>query len=139
MHENPCTALKDIDFGENVYDVNFERIAADQDIRDLILDITQYEDLFGQGNPEPLIHIMDINLTKRDISIIGKNQDTVRIEKFGIIYMQFHAKEMIQKLAEYDSIKLEVVGRANLNEWMGNYTPQIFITNYQIEDGALGF
>ena len=139
FHAYANEALKDIDFGENVYDVNFERIAADQDIKDLILDIAQYEDLFGQGNPEPLIHIKDINLTKRDISIIGKNQDTVRIEKFGIIYMQFHAKEMIQKLAEYDSIKLEVVGRANLNEWMGNYTPQIFITNYQIEDGALGF
>ena len=46
---------------------------------------------------------------------------------------------MIQELAQYGAIKLEVVGRANLNEWMGNYTPQIFITNYQIEDGSLGF
>ena len=53
--------------------------------------------------------------------------------------MQFHAKEMIQKLAEYDSIKLEVVGRANVNYWGGYATPQIFISNYQIEDGTLGF
>jgi len=70
---------------------------------------------------------------------MGKNQDTVKIEKFGIAYMKFHAKDFINELAKYDSIKLEVVGRANLNEWGGTYTPQIFITNYQIEDGSLGF
>ena len=128
-----------VDFGENWYEVNFERIAADSDINDLILDIAQHEDIFGQGNTEPLIHIKDINLTKNDIHIIGKNADTVRIEKFGITYLKFHAKDMIQELAQYEAIKLEVVGRANLNEWMGNYTPQIFITNYQIEDGSLGF
>ena len=70
---------------------------------------------------------------------MGKNQDTVKIEKFGIAYMKFHAKEFIKELAKYDMIKLEVVGRANLNEWGGYETPQIFITNYQIEDGSLGF
>ena len=53
--------------------------------------------------------------------------------------MKFHAKQMIEDLLKYDEIKLEVVGRANLNEWMGHYTPQIFISNYQIEDNALGF
>lgn len=90
-------------------------------------------------NNEPLIHVKDINITKNDVQIMGKNADTVKITKFGIAYMKFHAKEFIEELGKYDSIKLEVVGRANLNEWMGNYTPQIFISNYQIEDGTLGF
>ena len=70
---------------------------------------------------------------------MGKSADTVKIVKFGIAYMKFHAKEMLEELAKYNEIKLEVVGRANLNEWMGRYTPQIFISNYQIEDNALGF
>ena len=70
---------------------------------------------------------------------MGKTQDTVKITKFGIAYMKFHAKDMIEQLGQYDEIKLEVVGRANLNEWMGRYTPQIFISNYQIEDNTLGF
>ena len=81
----------------------------------------------------------DINITKNDIRIMGKNSDTVKIEKFGIAYMKFHAKDFIQELAKYDDIKLEIVGRPNLNEWMGNYTPQIFIENYQISNGALEF
>lgn len=92
-----------------------------------------------QGNPEPLIHITDINITKNDIQILGRNADTLKITKFGIVYMKFHAKDMIQELAEYDSIKLEIVGRANLNEYYGNVTPQIFISNYEISDNMLGF
>jgi hypothetical protein len=70
---------------------------------------------------------------------MGKASTTVKIEKFGISYIKFHAPKFIQELDKYDSIKLEIVGKANLNEWMGTYTPQIFITSYQVEDGTLGF
>ena len=139
FHDYANEKLANIDFGENWYEVNFERIAADQDIEQLIYDITEHEDLWGQSNPEPLIHIRDINITKHDVQVMGKSADTVKIVKFGIAYMKFHAKQMLEDLAKYDVIKLEVVGRANLNEWMGQYTPQIFISNYQIEDGALAF
>ena len=139
FHEYANTELANVDFGESWYEVNFERIAADQDIKDLICDIAAHEDIWGQGNPEPLVHIKDINITKSDVRIMGKNQDTVKIEKFGIAYMKFHAKDFIQELGQYDSVKLEVVGRANLNEWGGYQTPQIFITNYQIDDNTLGF
>ena len=139
FHEYANEKLANVDFGENWYEVNFERIAADQDIEQLIYNIAEHEDLWGQGNPEPLIHIRDINITKHDVQIMGKSADTVKIVKFGIAYMKFHAKQMLEDLAKYDVIKLEVVGRANLNEWMGQYTPQIFISNYQVEDGTLGF
>ena len=139
FHTYANEALKDVDFGESWYEVNFERIAADTDLEDLIYDITSHENIWGQGNNEPLIHIKDINITSKDIQIMGKTQDTVKITKFGIAYMKFHAKDMIEELKKYPEIKLEVVGRANLNEWMGHYTPQIFISNYQIEDNTLGF
>ena len=139
FHEYANRELTNVDFGESWYEVNFERIAADSDIRDLIIDIAAHEDIWGQGCAEPLIHISDINITKSDIKIMGKNQDTVKIEKFGIAYMKFHAKDFINELAQYDSIKLEVVGRANLNFFAGIYTPQIFIVNYEIKDNTLGF
>lgn len=139
FHEYANKVLENVDFGENWYEVNFERIAADQDIVDIIYDVAKYEDIFGQGNPEPLIHVKDINLTKNDIQVLGKNADTVKIEKFGVTYMKFHAKEMIEELSQYDSIKLEVVGRSNLNEYYGRTTPQIFISDYEIKDNSLGF
>ena len=139
FHEYANKELANVDFGEAWYEVNFERIAADSDIVDIITDTTGYEDIWGQHNPEPLIHVKDINITKNDVKIMGKNSDTVKIEKFGVTYMKFHAKDMIEELGKYDNIKLEVVGRGNMNEWMGSYTPQLFISSYQIEDGSLGF
>ena len=139
FHEYANKELANVDFGETWYEVNFERIAADQDITDIIYDITKYEDIWGQHNNEPLIHVKDINITSKDVRVMGKNSDTVKIEKFGVTYMKFHAKDFLNDLSKYDNIKLEVVGRGNLNEWMGSYTPQLFISNYQVEDGALGF
>lgn len=140
FHDYANEKLADVDFGESCYDVNFERIAADPDIRDLIIDITKHEDIYGQHNPEPLIHVKDINITNKDIRIMGRNLDTVKIEKFGIAYMKFHAKDFIEEIKQYNGdIKLEIVGKANLNEWNHTYTPQIFIANYQISDNTLGF
>ena len=139
FHEYANKELANVDFGETWYEVNFERIAADSDIVDIITDVTKNEGIWGQHNPEPLIHVKDINITKNDIKVMGKNSDTVKIEKFGVVYMKFHAKDFLEELSKYNSIKLEVVGRGNMNEWMGSYTPQLFISNYQIEDGSLGF
>lgn len=139
FHDYANKELADVDFGQNTYEVNFERIAADNDIADIIYDVTSHEDIWGQHNPEVLIHVKDINITKNDIRLMGKDSSTVKIEKFGISYMKFHAKDFIEKLGKYDNIKLEIVGRANLNQWGGQSIPQIFISDYEISDGSLGF
>lgn len=139
FHNWANDALKTIDFGENCYDVNFERIAADTDLGALIQDIGKHDGIWGQQNPQPLIYVTDINITSNDVQIMGKNKDTVKFEKFGIAYMKFHAKDLIEELAQHPNMKIEVVGRANLNEWGGRVTPQIFIEDIEVRDNALGF
>ena len=139
FHKWANDALVNIDFGENCYDVNFERIAADEDIRDIILDIGSHDGIWGQQNDQPLIHVSDINVTMSDVKIMGKNMDTVKIEKFGIAYMKFHAKDLIEDLHKYSKVKLEIVGRANVNYWGGNIIPQIFIDDYEVKDNEYGF
>lgn len=139
FHKWANEALIGIDFGENCYEVNFDRIAADDDLADIICDIGAYNGIWGQGNPEPMIHISDINITMNDVQVIGKNKDTVKFEKFGIAYMKFHAKDLIEELNKHPDMKIEVVGRANLNEWGGKVTPQIFIEDIEVKDNALGF
>lgn len=139
FHDYANKELANIDFGENWYEVNFERIAADKDIRDLIEDLTTHNDIWGQHNNEPMIHIMDINVTPSDIQIMGKNQDTVKVMKNGIAYMFFKCKDRIDEFKKYKQMKIDLVGRANMNEWMGNFTPQIFVSDFDINDGSLGF
>ena len=140
FHEYANFALKNIDFGEDVYEVNFERIAADSDLKNLIREIGSEKNIWGQNNPIPYIHVTDINIIRDDITVMGKNKDTVKFEKFGISYLKFHAKELIEQLEKYSEMKVEVVGKANLNEWNGMVTPQIFIEGIEVkEDDICGF
>ena len=139
FHDYANKELANIDFGENWYEVNFERIAADKDIRDLIEDLTTHNDIWGQHNNEPMIHIMDINVTSSNIQIMGKNQDTVKVMKNGIAYMFFKCKDRIDEFKKYKQMKIDLVGRANMNFFAGVYTPQIFVNDFEIKDGALGF
>ena len=139
FHNYANKALKDINFGENLYEVNFERIAADKDITNLIEDLTKHDDIWGQHNTEPMIHISDLNITKSDVRIMGKNQDTIKIEKNGVAYMFFKCKNRLDEFDKFKDMKIDLVGRANMNEWNGYYTPQIFVTDFEISDNSLGF
>lgn len=139
FHKYANEVLADMDFGENWYEVNFERAAAEKDIRELIEDLSEHEDVWGQHNSEAMIHIVDLNITPSDIRVMGKNQDTVKIEKFGIAYMFFKCKDRLDDFKKFKEMKIDLVGRANMNEWMGNYTPQIFVSDFEVNDGSLGF
>ena len=69
---------------------------------------------------------------------MGKNKDTIKIVKNGIAYMKFFAKDLIAELDQYhNDIKFEVVGKANLNTWMGSTTPQIFIEQIDVKEDKL--
>lgn len=139
FHSYANEKLKNIDFKENVYDVNFVCSAMNKNLPDIIYDIGKNSELWGQHNLEPRIYIKDINLTKKSIEIIGKNKDTLKFEKNGITYIQFHAKQLIEDLSDLSDIKMEIVGRANINEWMERETLQIFIEGYEVSDGTYSF
>lgn len=125
--------LASIDFNENVYDINFERKANDKDLSDLILAIGSFEHVWGQGVPEPLIYITNIEVSVDDIKIMGKNKDTVRIDNNGISYIMFKANELIDELSALEGkVSFNIVGKANINEWMGRFSPQIKIESYEI-------
>lgn len=139
FHKYANEALKEVNFGENVYDVQFIRSAAEKDLGAIIMDIGKYESIWGQDISEPKIFVTDINLKRSDISIIGKNNNTVKFEKFGVTYIKFFAKDMIEELNQYNEIKLNIVGSMKINQWAGRSTPQIIIDNYDIFDNTLGF
>ena len=127
-------ALHDIDFGENNYDVNFVREANAHDLHRLIMALGEANSIWGQNNPTPLIHVTRMTVSPSDVRIMGTNQDTVKIEVNGVPYIRFHAKDMIEELKEYDEpFTMEIVGKPNLNEWMGRISPQMFIEDYEIK------
>ena len=137
FHEWANEELKEIDFGENVYDVDFYEFGDSKILDSIIFDLSKYSSVWGQGNSQPLICVHNIKLTSKNVQICGSRADTVRFNYNGICYLQFHAKDLIEDLAKYDKMNVTVVGRANINEWGGNITPQIFIEDYEIQEDIL--
>ena len=139
FHNIANKKLMNIDFGVNVYDVDFVRQAKDTDLDKIILDLSRYEQVWGQQNPEALILVKDIFIRKEDIQIIGKNKDTLKFEKNGITYIKFHAKDIIPLLNQYEEMRINLIGKGNLNEWGGRQIPQLFIEDLEVFDSALDF
>lgn len=123
FHKYANEVLSDINFSEGAYDVNFERLALDKDLTKLVLALGAAEELWGQSNDTPLISVTDINITSNDITIMGSKKDTLKIIKNGISYIKFHAENMIEELQQYKEIKLNIIGKANINNWMGAESP----------------
>lgn len=127
--------LKNINFGENYYDINFDRIATDQDLIELITELANAQSLWGQDNSAPLIRVVGIPVGPSKFSVMGAAQDTVKIGgPGGVSYLMFKAANLIQDLGALDAAAtLTIVGKPNLNEWGGRVTPQIFISDYEIK------
>ncbi len=139
FHEYANEALKDFHFDEEVYDVDFIKNIYDKDLEDMIFELALQSDIWGQNNSEPLIYIPDIYVSSSEVQIMGAKRDTVKIEKNGISLMKFHASDFISELNNCNEISLSIVGRPNINEWMGNQTAQLFIEAYEIKDNLLEF
>ena len=135
FHAYANEALKNIDFGENVYDVNFVCGADSKDLNDLVIELASQNGIWGQGNPEPVVCVENIPCSPRDVRIMGSNQDTLKIEYNGMSYLKFRAKDLIEKINKYPAdaqLSMTIVGRCNLNEWGGRKTPQLFIDDCEI-------
>lgn len=137
LHELANVQLAQYHLDDSYYEVEFVRQALADDLSDLIEDISNYKNIWSQNNNEPLIYVKDLHFNSSDVQVMGKNKDTIKIVKNGVAYMKFFAKDMIEELKQYNDVKMEVVGKMNLNHWMNTTTPQIFIENYEIKEDKL--
>jgi single-stranded-DNA-specific exonuclease len=138
FHAYANEALRTIDFGENAYDVNFVRASNAADLSNLVMELGEASAIWGQNNPQPLIHVAAATVSPSSIRVMGANQDTVRIDIDGIPYIKFHAKDLIQELkAQAKPFAMEIVCKPNLNEWMGRITPQMIIEYCEIKETTL--
>lgn len=126
--------LKDFDFSP-CYSVDLELDY--QDLKDLdIFNIASYNDMWGQELDEPLIAIKNVPLKEETISFLGTNQKTMRIVLDGkkTTLIKFNASDELKSLANPNGgiLYATIVGKCNLNHYMGNVTPQIFIEDMEI-------
>ena len=103
-----------------------------------ILNIADMEDLWGKDVSEPLIAIEGVKVSADMVTVYQKKDNTLKITlPNNISLMKFKATdEECYKLQNqgFGYMELNIIGRANRNQWMGNISPQIFIEQYEIID-----
>lgn len=125
--------LKDFNFNDNFYEVEYATTSTDESISDFIYAVYQDDRLWGQKNDVPLICVTNIKLTQDDLQVCGAQSDTLRFNCNGVTYIKFFASKDIEKLRNAgNNFTLTIVGEGAINEWMGRTTPQVIIKDFEI-------
>ena len=116
-------------------DYLFEKNLTPRD-KQRILDISGFNDLWGQDFDRAYVGIKGLNITKDNIQLLSKDKNpTIRIKlPCGVDIMKFKASEEEYEAlrSENGSVKIDLVGKCAKNAWGGEITPQILIEDYQI-------
>ena len=121
--------LKAEDF-ENCYVVDFILDASDYDNNELLMTLASHPEYFGNHIDEAYVVVKDIPLSS--VMVMGTNKDSIKISYNGIDYVKFKDTDFIEEIMNNRAKKLTVYGRANLNEWMGKKSVQVFISDYEL-------
>ena len=104
--------------------------------KESIMEIGDLADVWGQGMPEPYVAIENIVVSANNITLMSPDKSpTLKITLPGnISLIKFRSsKEEYENLySQTGCVTINIVGTCNINEWMGNRSPQIFIKDYEI-------
>lgn len=126
--------LKDMSF-DPVYLVDFIW-NGDQIQKQKILDIASGKNFWGKDMDEPVIALENINITPENITLMSPDKNpTLKIQTNGITLIKFKSS-----VEEYEGLKnkgvritLDVLGKAQENEWNGNIEAQLIVQDYEIK------
>ena len=119
---------------ENCYIVDYI-LDANQDNRALMYALAAHPEYFGNHIDEPKIVVKNIPLMS--VNVMGADRSSIKISYNGIDYVKFKDTDFIEEVMNNRMKTLTVYGRANLNEWMGRKSVQVFIDDYElVEDSS---
>jgi hypothetical protein len=65
---------------------------------------------------------------------MGKNESSIKITVDGVSFVAFSDTDLAAALKDRPLAHAQIVGRPQLNEWMGNTTVQVMIDDIEITD-----
>ena len=123
---------------DNFYEVDYVFSNMNcSDIKDLAQVVQDNSGIWGKGVEEPKVAGDKLFFSKEDIKLMGAKQDSVKLEKNGIAFVKFKDSNFAEELMDKnDSFYINLIGRLQMNYFMGNSTPQFIIEDYQFVDRA---
>ena len=122
--------LSNIDFGSEVVEV-----CGINPPTQALYDFATHNWIYGNGIPQPTFAF--IAIAPQNYTVMGSKSDTVKFKIGDVTFIKFHAKELIAQLSNKGINKIIIIGRPQINEYMGNKTLQVVIDNFEIKKHEL--
>lgn len=103
-----------------------------------VITIASYKHLWGQKVEEPLIALEKLRLTDNNVSFIGRNGKTLRIDtdKFSIIKFFITDEEKESLITNGETWTANVIVTCDKNEWNGRVSAQFKLVDIEIVEKA---
>lgn len=118
-------------FNNTVYEVDYWFHTGESLDKEMLFELASYEDLWGNSIPQPKI-AADVNYKMDDILIMGKNNDSLKIKIDGVDFVAFKCADLIQQIKARPEGHATIVGRPQLNVWLGKASVQMVIDDIEI-------
>ncbi|MFW6001965.1 MAG: DHH family phosphoesterase [archaeon] len=108
--------LKDVEFDVDLVEVDYIFDKPSEINIDMLKIFAENNQLYGNGIPQPKF-AFELKASKDNVRIIGKNQNTIKIQYGGIDFIAFNEKEKANAIKESDAYLFEftIIGRSEIN------------------------
>ena len=82
-------------------------------------------------------YIYNIKVNSKDIRLMGKKQDTIKINLDGYEIMFFKlSMEQVEKFKSgvNKDLNINLIGTLNINEWRSKKTNQIYVEDFEVTE-----
>ena len=126
--------LKDVS-DEAIYNVDFvfENIEVNPDI---ILEIADFDDLWGKDVDEPYVAVRNLKVTKNMVTFMKGTTIKITLPNKVSLIKFNSTEEEYQQLISEGYVLVDIVGKCNKNEWAGETYAQIKIEDFSVNSVA---
>lgn len=106
----------------------------------VIESIGKLKNIWGNSVDEPLFVVENLTVNSKDIELMGKNKNTIKIIYNGISLLKFFTSEdKYNQMKQHQAISLTIIGKFGINEYNGKITPQIIIEDLMYSPSVVKF
>ena len=127
------STLNDKSF-EKVYEVDYWFHTGEHVNDQMLMEFAKYDYLYGNSIPQPKFCI-DVNFSADDVMFMGANGTSIKITVDNVSCVSFNNDDLALQLKSMPyGGHATIVGRPQLNEWMGRTSVQLMIDDIEISD-----
>ena len=125
------STLNDKSF-EKVYEVDYWFHTGEHVNDQMLMEFAKYDYLYGNSIPQPKFCI-DVNFSADDVMFMGANGTSIKITVDNVSCVTFNNDDLALQLKSMPyGGHATIVGRPQLNEWMGRTSVQLMIDDIEI-------